>query len=73
MRLEIAIDSAGSNPRNLWLSYFNPSLFVLVEDAGKKLNKPQTPIDAQISPGDVIATNTDDDGLGHWELISFES
>lgn len=44
---------------------------VWVEDAGKKLNKPQTPVDAQISADDVIATNTDDDGLGHWELISF--
>jgi YD repeat-containing protein len=44
---------------------------VWVEDAGKKLNRPQTPIGAQVSEDDVIATNTDDDGLGHWELISF--
>ena len=46
---------------------------VWIEDAGEKLQKPQTPIDADISADDVIVTNTDSDGLGHWELISIGS
>jgi hypothetical protein len=45
-------------------------LAVWVEDAGKKLHKPQTPIGTQVSEDDVIVTNTDNDGLGHWELLS---
>jgi hypothetical protein len=46
---------------------------IWLDDAGKRLNKPQTPVGAQVSEEDVIVTNTDSDGLGHWELISFES
>jgi hypothetical protein len=41
-----------------------------VEDAGKKLTKPQTPNGAEVEEGDTIVTNTDSDGLGHWELIN---
>lgn len=41
-----------------------------VKDAGQKLSKAQTPPGALLSAGDVIVTNTDDDGLGHWALIN---
>ncbi len=43
---------------------------VWVEDAGKKLTKPQTPNGAEVEEGDTIVTNTDRDGLGHWELVN---
>jgi hypothetical protein len=43
---------------------------VWVEDTGQKLSKAPTPPNAPVSAGDIIVTNTDDDGLGHWELIN---
>ena len=44
-------------------------LAVWMEDAGQRLTKPQTPVGAEVSAGDVIVTNTESDGLGHWEPI----
>jgi len=41
-----------------------------VEDAGKKLTKPQTPNGTEVEEGDTIITNTDSDGLGHWEPVN---
>jgi hypothetical protein len=43
---------------------------VWIEDTGTKLDKPQTPIDVVVP--DVIVTNIDEDGLGHWESIQAE-
>ena len=42
-------------------------LVAWIEDAGKKLTKPQTPTGPIVT--DVIVTNKDEDGLGHWEMI----
>jgi YD repeat-containing protein len=45
---------------------------VWVEYQGKGLRKEPTPVDAEVSEGDIIVTNTESDGPGHWEFLNVD-